>query len=88
VRELEEAIRWASQVVQREREQHGGLDGSNLQPGRSSCRCVSWESWRHEVSVIDGWANGKVMGIRCDRERGVLSGAVSPRRAIGYALGW
>lgn len=46
------------------------------------------ESRGHEVRVIDGWANGKVMGIRCDRERGVLSGAVSPRRTIGYALGW
>ena len=46
------------------------------------------ESRGHEVAVIDGWANGKVMGICCDRERGVLSGAVSPRRTIGYALGW
>jgi gamma-glutamyltranspeptidase/glutathione hydrolase len=42
----------------------------------------------HEVVEIDRWANGKVMGIRCDRERGVLTGAVSPRRIIGYALGW
>ncbi|MFB3819722.1 MAG: gamma-glutamyltransferase family protein [Candidatus Methylomirabilales bacterium] len=42
----------------------------------------------HEVVQIDRWANGKVMGIRCDWERGVLLGAVSPRRLIGYALGW
>jgi gamma-glutamyltranspeptidase/glutathione hydrolase len=42
----------------------------------------------HEVNVIGEWANGKVMGIRYDRERGVLMGAVSPRRTIGYALGW
>ena len=42
----------------------------------------------HEVKLIDGWANGKVMGIRLDRERGVIAGAVSPRRSIGYALGW
>jgi gamma-glutamyltranspeptidase/glutathione hydrolase len=42
----------------------------------------------HEVKVIDAWANGKVMGIRLDRERGVIAGAASPRRSIGYALGW
>lgn len=42
----------------------------------------------HEVVVLDDWANGKVMGIRIDRTRGVLHGAVSPRRTIGYALGW
>jgi gamma-glutamyltranspeptidase/glutathione hydrolase len=42
----------------------------------------------HEVGLLDGWANGKVMGIRLDRARGVIQGAVSPRRNIGYALGW
>jgi len=42
----------------------------------------------HEVKLIDAWANGKVMGIRLDRERGVIAGAASPRRSIAYALGW
>jgi gamma-glutamyltranspeptidase/glutathione hydrolase len=42
----------------------------------------------HEVVVLDDWANGKVMGIRLDKDRGVIMGAVSPRRGIGYALGW
>jgi gamma-glutamyltranspeptidase/glutathione hydrolase len=42
----------------------------------------------HEVKLIEAWANGKVMGIRMDRERGVIAGGVSPRRAIGYAVGW
>ncbi len=42
----------------------------------------------HEVNVIGEWANGKVMGIRTDRARSVIHGAVSPRRLIGYALGW
>ncbi|MGE5851145.1 MAG: gamma-glutamyltransferase family protein [Candidatus Methylomirabilota bacterium] len=42
----------------------------------------------HEVTVIDDWANGKVMGIRYDKARGVISGGVSPRAMIGYALGW
>jgi hypothetical protein len=38
--------------------------------------------------MLDRWANGKVMGIRLDRDRGVIQGAVSPRRGIGYAFGW
>jgi len=42
----------------------------------------------HEVKLIEEWANGKVMGIRIDEERGVIAGAVSPRRSVGYALGW
>ena len=41
----------------------------------------------HEIVVIDRWANGKVMGIRC-HPNGVREGGVSPRRQIGYALGW
>ena len=41
----------------------------------------------HEVVVIDRWANGKVMGIRC-HPNGVREGGASPRRLIGYALGW
>lgn len=42
----------------------------------------------HDVVVLDGWENGKVMGIRFNKERGVMLGAVSPRKSIGYALGW
>ncbi len=42
----------------------------------------------HEVVVTDGWDNGKVMGIRYDKERGVIAGGCSPRRNIGYAMGW
>jgi gamma-glutamyltranspeptidase/glutathione hydrolase len=42
----------------------------------------------HEVVRTDGWANGKVMGIRYDRARGVIQGAVSPKGTIGYAIGW
>ena len=36
----------------------------------------------HEVVPIDGWANGKVMGIRYDKERGTILGAVSPKGEI------
>jgi gamma-glutamyltranspeptidase/glutathione hydrolase len=42
----------------------------------------------HEVVLLEEWANGKAMGIRYDRERGVIQAGVSPRRLIGYALGW
>ena len=42
----------------------------------------------HEVVLLDGWANGKAMGIRYDKKRGVIQAGVSPRRLIGYALGW
>jgi gamma-glutamyltranspeptidase/glutathione hydrolase len=42
----------------------------------------------HEVVVKDGWGNGKCMGIRYDKERGIILGGVSPRGKIGYALGW
>ena len=42
----------------------------------------------HEVVPLDGWANGKVMGIRYDKERGTILGAVSPRGEIGHAMGW
>lgn len=42
----------------------------------------------HEVVLTDGWTTGKAMAIRYNKERGVISGGVSPRRVIGYALGW
>ena len=42
----------------------------------------------HEVQLSGGWAHGKVMGIRIDRERGLIMGAVAPKGNIGYALGW
>ena len=34
------------------------------------------------------WSNGKVMGIRYDGEKGVISGAAAPKGDIGYAMGW
>jgi gamma-glutamyltranspeptidase/glutathione hydrolase len=42
----------------------------------------------HKVQVKGDWANGKVMAVRLDREKGVLAGAVSPRGQIGYVMGW
>ena len=42
----------------------------------------------HEVKLTGPWANGKVLGIRFDRERGVIAGAASPKGNIGYAIGW
>jgi gamma-glutamyltranspeptidase/glutathione hydrolase len=42
----------------------------------------------HEVTVVDGWNNGKVMGIRYDASRGIILGGVSPRKQIGFCAGW
>ena len=42
----------------------------------------------HEVQLIDGWANGKVLGIRYCGERGVIAGAASAKNTIAYAAGW
>ncbi len=59
-----------------------------MEAGFPAATIAELERRGHHVVQIDRWANGKVMGIRCDQERGVLMGAVSPRRQIGYALGW
>lgn len=42
----------------------------------------------HEVVKTTAWGNGKVMGIRYDKARGVIMGGVSPKGNIGYAIGW
>ena len=42
----------------------------------------------HEVVNTGGWANGKVMGVRYDKAKGVIMGAVSPKGNIGYAIDW
>jgi gamma-glutamyltranspeptidase/glutathione hydrolase len=64
-------------------------------PGRMMAEgCISreviaeLERRGHEVVVTDGWVNGKVMGIRYDKARGVILGGVAPKGNIGYALGW
>ena len=42
----------------------------------------------HGVDLVDPWGNGKVMGIRYDKERGTIYAGVSPRREVAYAIGW
>jgi gamma-glutamyltranspeptidase/glutathione hydrolase len=42
----------------------------------------------HKIRVADGWAHGKSMGIRFDKERGVILGGVAPKGEVGYAIGW
>ena len=42
----------------------------------------------HEVVVTDAWSHGKVMGIRHEKERGVILGAACPKGNIGNAIGW
>ena len=40
----------------------------------------------HEIERTDGWANGKVMGIRWQADKGVIAGAASAKNTIGYAM--
>ncbi len=42
----------------------------------------------HRVEVLEDWVNGKVMGVRFDRARGLILGACAPKGTIGYAFGW
>ena len=46
-------------------------------------------AWRgHRVQLVDGWVNGKCMGVLRDVESGVMMGGASPRHQIAYAMGW
>ena len=42
----------------------------------------------HGVDVVGDWVQGKVQGIRYDRERGVILGGASAKNKLAYALGW
>ncbi len=42
----------------------------------------------HEVILSGDYAHGKLMGIRIDRERGLIHGAVSAKGIVGYAFGY
>ena len=42
----------------------------------------------HSVNRVDPWGNGKVMGIRYDKERGTIYAGTSPRREVAYSFGW
>lgn len=42
----------------------------------------------HLVSINDGWEHGKVMGIRYDKDLGIILGGASPRGGVAYAIGW
>lgn len=42
----------------------------------------------HEVVETGSWANGRVLAIRIDPERGLIFGGASPRGETAYAIGW
>ena len=42
----------------------------------------------HDVMLTGPWSNGKVLAIRCDRDRGIIAGAASPKGNIGYTIAW
>ncbi len=66
-----------------------GFPGRLIAESRISREVISaLEDRGHEVKLTGPWANGKVLGIRYDRERGVIAGAASPKGSIGYAIGW
>lgn len=54
----------------------------------SSSVIADLERRGHEVVKTTAWGNGKVMGIRYDKARGVMLGGVAPKGNIGYAMGW
>lgn len=41
----------------------------------------------HSVNIVEGWSNGKVMGIRINDAQ-TLEAGVSPRGEIGHAMAW
>lgn len=63
--------------------------GRLVAEGRISPQVIAeLERRGHEVVVTGDWANGKVMGVRYDKQRRVILGGVSARGNVGYALGW
>jgi len=42
----------------------------------------------HKVTVGGDWIHGKCMGIRIDREHGILVGGASPRACVAFAIGY
>ena len=42
----------------------------------------------HEVTMVDGWVNGRCLGVAFDPSRGLLMAGASPRQQIAYAMGW
>ena len=42
----------------------------------------------HTIELTEYGSNGKLMGIRYNKETGVISGGCSPKGNIGYTIGW
>jgi gamma-glutamyltranspeptidase/glutathione hydrolase len=42
----------------------------------------------HEVILSEGYSHGRVMAVKLNRKRGVLSAAASPKGINEYAIGW
>lgn len=63
--------------------------GTVVVEGRIPAMVISeLEKRRHRVEKTNDWEVGKAMGIHIHPETGVIMGGVSPRRTIGYAMGW
>jgi gamma-glutamyltranspeptidase/glutathione hydrolase len=68
------------------RDAHPGL--VQVERGISPAVVAELERRGHRVEMLDNWVNGKVMGIRFDRKRGLIFGGCAPKGVIGYAFGW
>jgi len=68
---------------------HGAQPGTMHVESRISEATVSaLREKGHTVQVGEGWSHGRVLGIRFDADRGVLSGVSTARMETGYAMGW
>ena len=68
---------------------HGAQPGTMHVESRISEATVSaLREKGHTVQVGEGWSHGRVLGIRFDADRGVLSGVSTARLDTGYAMGW
>jgi gamma-glutamyltranspeptidase/glutathione hydrolase len=68
------------------RAQEPGLVAAEGRIPESVCRAL--EERGHRVQRVGDWANGRVLAIRVDPERGLILGGASPRLETGYAIGW
>ena len=72
-------------AVHRERPFFGDLT-SFMSSGKTVV--LALERRGQEVEISGAWSNGKVMGIRYDKDTGVILGGASPRGSVAYAVGW
>jgi gamma-glutamyltranspeptidase/glutathione hydrolase len=68
---------------------HGAQLGSLVVEGRipEATRAMLRDKG-HRVQTTGDWSNGRVLAVKFDAQKGVLSAAASARMETGYAMGW